>query len=44
MVQKKSTERWPMSTHGFAVYPCSGEVPWALLPGEVIGFVGVAQW
>jgi hypothetical protein len=39
MVQKKDRERWPMSTHGFAVYPSFGEVPRALLPGEVMGFI-----
>jgi hypothetical protein len=40
MVQKKGRERWPTSTHGFAVYPCSGEVPQALLPRGSDGFVG----
>jgi hypothetical protein len=40
MVQKKGRERWSTSTHGFAVYPSSGEVPRALLPEEVTGFVG----
>jgi hypothetical protein len=43
-VQRKSRERWPTSIHGFVIYPCSGEVPRALLPEEVRGFVGVAQW
>jgi hypothetical protein len=39
MVQKKDRERWPTSTHGFAVYPSSDEVPRVLLIGEVMGFV-----
>jgi hypothetical protein len=43
MVQKKGRERWSTSTHDFAVYPSSGEVPQDLLPGEVTGFVGLAQ-
>jgi hypothetical protein len=43
MVQEKSREGWPTSTHGFTIYPCSGEVPQALLPGELTGFVGLAQ-
>jgi hypothetical protein len=43
MVQKKSRKRWPTSTHGFAVYPSSGEFPRALLPREVTGFVAWAQ-
>jgi hypothetical protein len=40
MVQKKGRERWSTSTNGFAVYPSSSEVPRALLPGEMTGFVG----
>jgi hypothetical protein len=40
MKQKKGKKKRSTSTHGFAVYPCSGEVPRALLPGEGDGFVG----
>jgi hypothetical protein len=35
--KRKSRERWPTSTKRFAVYPCSGDVPRALLPGEEMG-------
>jgi hypothetical protein len=40
MEQKTGKKKWSTSTHGFAVYPCSSEVPRALLPGEGDGFVG----
>jgi hypothetical protein len=43
MEQKKSRKRWSTSTHGFAVYPSSGEFPQAPLPGEGTGFVAWAQ-
>jgi hypothetical protein len=41
--EEKGRERRSTSTHGVAVYPCSGEVPRALLPGEGDGFIGRAQ-
>jgi hypothetical protein len=39
MEQLKSRKRWSTSTHGFAVYPSSGEFPRALLPGKGTGFI-----
>jgi hypothetical protein len=40
-VERKSRERWLTLTEGFAVYPCSSDVPRALLPGKEMGFVSM---